>query len=251
MNRKLPGGKSQQADCEYLSSAPQFLIERHQNNSGFPGRPILGRLLQDSRMAKPWDVLKKSLTTDEHWEGFWQDIAHALLRVKKLGQQISKDPRNRSRTKAAYGRIAESTSKLGASLKDGPLDIPAYRLFPADVMGILGAENWAILQPLEQTQVALRLLKTWPTVSEILDELAEQAKHLATDALKGGEVKRTTREAKARCLILNLLKNSTGAWDKVGPLALATITSVVLQMPVSGPFVTNLKRPARMRKMRN
>lgn len=212
---------------QYLESAPVALIAIHSDRNSAQGRDILGRLLADPSMKRPWAELSKHIDNDLEWERLWQEIKYILLSARKK-------PEPREQKKKKFQKIAEHAEALRESILEGPLDSRAYQIFPAEVMEILGIKNWSSLDSLQRASAAGRVLKEWPITSELLAGLASRARSMATAAMTSPRfVERKTQDY----VEIYFIRALSAYFEKTYRARLygvvAKITSVVLKLDIT------------------
>ena len=194
----------QQSESAYLNSAPEALILHHRVTG--VGKEILGRLLTQPKMDKAWPIISSHVKVqiytptgqpygkdnpNEAHHLFWSQIVSIIFKsrapekssvdldddLEKI-EQSAKDLRNLiidpDRTAQPWPRTAEP--KTGARF-----DYPyLYDYFAAEVMELNMQEiprpddAWEQANPMERDQIAFHLLRVWPHLSEVLDELIEK-----------------------------------------------------------------------------
>ena len=220
-----------QSGSKYLKSAPKPLVTRHESRQNFPGRDILGRLLTDPRMSRSWTVLRSRVTKPSQWERLWKEITLILRRARE-------EPKTRRKEQTPLLKIAKQADALAHSIEGGSLDLPAYQLFPDEVMSILGVSNWASLDDFERATIAQDLLWEWPTAPELLTELAAYARHLATEkTTEKRVVERATRDRESLYFVRDLGAFFNSEYDTPLYGTIARIASVVLGRKVTKKFV--------------
>jgi len=225
------GDKGKQPTLTYLKSAPPSLIAIHENRKRALGRDILERLLIDEQMRRSWTVLSKYINRDQEWDQLWREIVNIKGKTKRK-------PTFRAKEQKKFLQITNCASKLADSVTDGPLDLLAYRLFPDEVMNILGITNWSSLDSLQQSDIAHNLLKEWPSIPELLNALAIQAQMLANDAKTGDRV--TERNTGARLYFVRSLCEYFKKTYKAKLYGtVANIASVVLKYKIDKSYVEN------------
>ncbi len=94
-----------------------------------------------------------------------------------------------------FGDIAKTAHELSAMITEpqilppdgttpvyrGELDWLAYEFFPTDVTSKLGAPSWATMKSDERCDWAHSFLPEWPTMVELLDQLAIRATQLESN----------------------------------------------------------------------
>jgi len=184
----------------YLPTAPAALIALHKRRLIRKEYATLERLLTDQRMKRPWRYIEKRISTRSQYMELWQEITYRLQesRGAKLGE-------SRARKRARLERIAKQVRLLVAELVDGPLDLRVYEYFPPEVMEILGAPKWRPLDTHQRRSFADSLLREWPALPEILDQLEARALRLANEARSETRtVERSTRDRQTNYLFRTL-----------------------------------------------
>jgi hypothetical protein len=117
------------------------------------------------------------------------------------------------------------------TIENGALHIPAYHYFPNYFGTQFFAADWALLNDFERDQVAPAA--SWPSLPEVLDELAKRARELAQEAVSKPRIAdKTTRDQRLRYFTQELstyLRTTTG-----GPMhgCVTAITGVVFNVDV-------------------
>jgi len=223
--------KGKQPTFTYLKSAPTTLVALHSDRQNFPGRKILGCLLSDIRMQRAWTELGKRVEEKAEWERLWKEICYILKQARK-GQTL------RSEEKKPLLDIANKANSLSQSIREGPLDLRSYELFSDEVMNILGVTNWEHKDSLRRSVIAHELLKEWPTVPEMLAELASRAQHLSEDAMtKDRVVERRTLDYENLYFVRALVAYLERTYQAKLCGTVARITNVVLESEINSKFV--------------
>jgi hypothetical protein len=203
-------------------------VDLHENRQIRRDYETLGKLLTDQRMSRPWREIGRRISTDEQYMKLWEEIAYQLQMSRRVGARESRADR-----RARFQRIATSVNHLAAAIAEGPLDLRIYEYFPADTMEFLGAADWPSLDSQQRRSFAARLLREWPALPAILNQLELQAVRLANNALTETRVaERGTRGQAANYFIRSL---STFFRDHLGgPLngSLAAISSIALEKDI-------------------
>ncbi len=199
----------QQREGTYLSTAPAALIRHHGQSSN--GKEILGRLLTQTRntkMERAWTIVSSHINAQDQkrshiaspnnpYRRLWSEIGMLLIKsrrpqkalldldrdlheIEKLATALRDKIIDPDRTGQPWPRTAEP--KTGARF-DYPL---LYEYFPAEVMKLnmqnipLPDDAWEQANDMGRADIAHRLLCTWPTLSEVLDELLAKIKQERT-----------------------------------------------------------------------
>lgn len=216
----------------YLRNAPPALIQLHGRVGN--GSSVLARLLTDARMRRSWTTLPRYIKRDVEWRGLWSEIANALHQAKtpKL---------RRARNRDSYRRIGSAVRKLAGSIEGGVLDLKAYEVFPNEVMNINGAASWQRLDSLERAEKAGQLLNEWPSVPEMLQELAVIADALCSDAMQApSPVERLTRASRTTAFVWQLSAYFNRTYGQPLYGTVAAIASVALDEDVTKGFVAQV-----------
>lgn len=212
----------------YLPNAPNVLIALHKTRPFVKGYAILGRLLTDDRMKRPWHFIGKRISTDDQVMLLWDEIAYRLQMSRSVNSRESRAVR-----RARFHRIVRSVQRLQTQIAEGPLDSRIYEYFSPDTMAILGEPSWPTLDPQQRRSFAAGLLCHWPALPEILSQLEAHALRLAHDALTEMRVaERRTRGQGENYFIRSL---STYFRENLGgPMngSLAAIATVVLKKEI-------------------
>lgn len=218
-----------------LPTAPSVLVVLH-GRIGV-GKDILGRLLTDRRMRRSWTTLSRHISRDAQWEQLWREIVYALMSAKKQKRG------RRIKTRDSYLRIMRASRALATSIENGPLDLLAYEVFPEDVMRINRVPDWKILDSLGRSQEAFRLLRDWPSVPEMLRELATRATVLATQAMRNPAlVDHLTRDSSTIAFARALADYFSARFEQPLYGTVSRIASVVFDREVSKSFVAQAVR---------
>ena len=177
----------------YLVNAPEALIQLYEKgpridnhrSSRLPDTPqsLLKKLLCDKRMERAWNIIQKSVKKDEDYIALWKAMVEAM-RIARRGIVLQTDRESK------YEDIAKRAEKLAKLIAEpqrslptgttlpytGDLDLQAYELLPQDVASILGAKSYAKMDSIQRSDWAYSLLPEWPTMVELLKELAVRAR---------------------------------------------------------------------------
>lgn len=213
----------------YLKFAPAALVELHSHIG--PGKDILGCLLTDPKMGRPWQELSRYIRSRAEWQRLWGVIAHALIHAKRPHASKSSE-------RDKYLGIAGVASQIANSIENSPLDLMSFELFTDDVMLINGVPGWGGLDSLARASAGYRLLREWPSVTDLLRELEARAQRLGTEAMTTRRpVARTTRDSAARFVALSVSDHLRRRYGKPLYGTTAGIVSVSLGQDVSKEFV--------------
>ncbi len=199
----------------YLDNAPPVLIELHkriarslipksandskQHKATIRGRSltaskVLEIMLCDELMRKAWKVISKSLSSEDEYIALY-DATREAMRLARRGVV------DQSARKQKYEDIAKCANNLARLIAEpergtrpnalyaSDLDLLAYELLPEDVARRLGAISWPLMKSDQRHEWARSLLPRWPTVVEIIQQLAIRAKILA----KKGDTNKRSR----------------------------------------------------------
>jgi hypothetical protein len=209
----------------YLKNAPKTLIElyehrlrtdgtlidgsfvplvkyRPRHNDQFPLSPLrlLEELLCHSRMKRAWNILRKSVRSEDDYKKLFRAIIESMG-IARRGIVSQTD------RKEKYEDIAKRAEKLAQLITElkympgtglpytGDLDLQAYELLPEDVASILGAQSWATMKSDERSDWAYSILRAWPTMVELLEQLAIRARRQGSEYVSSGRRSRGLGEA--------------------------------------------------------
>ncbi len=236
----------------------------------YPLRPIeiLEELLTNSKMRLVWKSLGRYMNCDEHYLNFYDAIMEAM-RVASHGviNQSARQAWFRDTAKMAerlLKRIAEPQNKKGR-LYRGELDVSIYNLFPSDIVNKLGAQSWETMKPDQRTAWALSVLWMWPTIVDVLNELAVQARKLAnrpanserrrrpgkasdeSEANKDHDIKMKTNAslfASAMCKYMFSMDIEFHNFSAIG-----TVTSIIYGVPIDRKAIAKAARISQVRNI--
>lgn len=188
----------------YLNNAPKALIQRYERGSrGVDNRPpgppfsvqsLLRELLCNPMMQKAWNTINKSVQSEDDYGNLFKAIIESI-RVARLGIVSQTEKRGK------YEDIAKCAEKLARLIAEpqrlprdgspplyrGDLDLQAYELLPQDVASFLGAQGWATMKRDERSDWAYSLLPEWPTMVELLNQLAFRARQCGREKMSSVE----------------------------------------------------------------
>lgn len=203
--------------------APRELHELRQRVH--KGAAILDRLLSDKKMRRPWLEIDKRIkaSRDVAYQRLWGELVTLLQRSKKT------EP-SRADVKKEWHGVATKASELAALVRNGRLDLRAFRFYTDDVARMVFSKKWRELDQWQQQDIAYRMAIEWPTLPELLDELAAKAKDLADSAMKEPRlVERTTRDRQLNYFIRGLANYFKANFGGTMNGTLAAIASVVFE----------------------
>jgi hypothetical protein len=207
----------------WIKNAPASLVRAYETREIGNGRVILERLLRDERMRLAWKQLFRYVSTDQQWLEVWMAIASARAVSNKEGR-LHKRP---SEERDDYLALARKIDGLAKKIENGPLEVYAYELFPQDVWAALGVGNMHAMGKPQRSQVAHRLLRSWPRASELLRGLERHALKFSDDAMnKPRAVRRSRKEVPARIFVWHLGKDVELMFGEAMLGTLAKIASV-------------------------
>lgn len=163
---------------KYLDVAPAYLIGMHKGKKEGQALKLLGLLLSDPRMTIVWTRLSRQVKTGIEWLKLWQKIKSAIsdANPKRKPKRVEDEADDLKwiATRAAKLASVIRIERLGVGYK-GFFDFPCHRFFPDEVMKINGIPGWNSLHSVQQCTAVSEVMRTWPTMSELLDELAAHA----------------------------------------------------------------------------
>lgn len=226
----------------WLKTAPERLVQAHQNREINNGRVILERLLCDQRMQYAWKELTRQVTTNQQWIDVWLAIAYAKSKSNKANRR-----KPRSDERDDYQTLANKCASIANKIENGPLDILAYELFPQDVLKALHIGNFHDMDSLQRCDIAHKLLPRWPSAPELLRGLEKYALMLADDAMnKPRADERDSGDVNARIFVWHLGHGFIRIFKKPMHGTLARITDVALDRApdkeISRSFVQSVLR---------
>jgi hypothetical protein len=216
----------------WVSSAPGELIIIHGGMG--KGRDVLGQLLKDPRMNRPWRQIGKciderreagGMPKHQTYDRLWNAILSSLAQTN-----WNSKPDVRADKKAKCLKIERMATQLVERITDSPLDVCVHhlRLWPdVDRGDRVGDEDWTPLR-------------------ELLDKLALMARAQATTSRL---VQRETARTRANYFIRKLAPYFIHHLGRPMNAALATIATVVLNTGASAPLTDqDVKRALRHQK---
>ena len=233
---------------EFLDSAPDSLISLVKHPTPFMGKGLLYRLLTDSHMAPAWKEIEKRISKkmktgqeDEiaqnvqrhNWyRWLWSEIHDAFIRSK------SKPP-SRIKKRDQFQRIASAARKVADQIENGPLDRLLFEFFPPGSATLaFNMAEWSKLTGDEKMDCARHKLRHWPSLIDVLHEVAIHAERIAIEAMTEPlVVERDTADRETNYFIRRLsryFRNNLG-----GPMhgTVARIATVALSKKVDEDFV--------------
>ena len=222
-------------NTQWVKNAPERLVLAYENRENGPGRVLLERLLRDDRMRLVWAELARHVKTKHGWIKVWSAIASAKARSNK-----AKLHKRRSDERDKYVGQAAKFASLAKEIENGLLDVPAYNLFPQDVLTILGAPDFHVKDAMQRDAAAHQILHCWPTAPEILRGMERCALAQADEEMKNPRaVTRGRGNIVARTFVWNLGQEFQYMFGHAMLGTLATIADVILQtdQPITKGFV--------------
>lgn len=163
---------------KYLVNAPAYLMHMHKDGKEGQAKKLLGLLLSDPRMSNVWKRLGRQIKTDIEWLRLWQEIKSAIYdaspKRKPKRVEDEADDLKWIATRAAELAKAIKIERRGVGYK-GFFDFKCHQFCPDDVMNINGIPEWNSLHSMAQYAAASKVMKTWPTMVELLDGLSARA----------------------------------------------------------------------------
>lgn len=217
----------------YVKNAPPVLVAMYEARHAFPGRSVLGRLLTDERMNRPWRELYRKIKLDSEWERLWKEIAFLVMQHRKPYKSKA------DRTKRLK-EISKLTHKLQKLVVDTDLDLPLFYLMSDDVMAANGIHDWLSYDEHARTDIAYHLLPEWPLTSDVLDGLAFRSEVAAAVSKRTPMYSRTligpAREF-AASLVMYLLRSHGARLNGT----VAKIAQVALEVPIDKKTVERIR----------
>jgi hypothetical protein len=178
---------------------------------------LLEDLLGNRRMASAWNTIKKSLRSEDDYK----KLVPAIMESMRLARRGLVSQTTRSQQ---YEEIAKRSEKLARLISQPPgqlgtytgdLDLEAYEFLPQEVAVHLGARSWVTMRSDERYDWAHFILAAWPTMVDLLKELATRARLQGSRHVLSGRKSRssggtegleekTTRKTKARFFACHL-----------------------------------------------
>ena len=213
----------------YLKNAPKALIElyeyrlrtdgtlvdgslvplikyrpHHNDQAPLTQLRLLAELLRHSRMKRAWNILRKTVRSEDEYKKLLKAIIESM-RLARRGI-VSQTARREK-----YEDIAKRAEKLAELIKErqhppprdttlpytGDLDLPVYELLPDDVASILGAKSYAKMDSSQRRDWAYSILREWPTMVDLLEQLAIRARRRGSEHVSSGRRSRGPQEEKA------------------------------------------------------
>ena len=212
----------------YVETAPKRLVCAYEDkNRVINGRQLLGRLLREPAMKPVWKEIATKVGGRDH---LWIPIFSDILCAKALSDKKRPTHETRHDKREKYEAIAKKIAQISATLDNLQLNVPAYDLFPQDVLEILGVPDLHNMQGLKRGAEADKVMTCWPTAVELLNGLASCAKARADQSMTERQPdERSTGNVAARVFVMSLggyFKYRFGSY-LIGTIA--TITSVALK----------------------
>ncbi len=245
-----------------LGKAPPILARWRRRGISPREKSLLTCLLSDPRMESAWKEIDKRLSAnlrinsskkfsknkdpfgitrqqalDVRYFQLWRQIGWALR--QSAGKEAS-----RKEERVRFQGIAVDAQRLASRISDGPLDRLAYEYFHTDLAIVLfRKQEWSNLPSDQKAKLANRRIDPWPSMTDLLMELAEQAQKCAEGALTRTRiVDRDTQDRQSNYFI----RHMTGYFRENfgGPMhgVVAAISSVVLTTPIDEETVKRALR---------
>jgi hypothetical protein len=177
--------------ANYTKTAPKALTKLHEEKKTFKGRDLLERLVTDASMDKSWGTLKSRIISTLGWHRFFREIV-------VISRQAKERMPSRHAIRKEFIDIAQQASALAQAIANGPLDRLAYEFFRDDIRSIAGAADWKVRNRAQQAELVRNALPVWPSMPDLLHEVASKADELATRATSENRmVGRNNRKAEA------------------------------------------------------
>ena len=187
----------------YLDNAPPALIQLYERGQEIddnrsphlPDTPqsLLKKLLCAPEMKPAWNIIGKSVERNDGYEKLFEAIIESM-RIARRGIVSQTERREKyediaTRAEKLAGLIAEPQRlpRDGSPpLYRGELDLQIYELLPEDVASILGAKSYSKMKSDERSDCAYSHLRAWPTMVDLLNQLAFRARQCGSEPESSG-----------------------------------------------------------------
>jgi hypothetical protein len=238
---------------DFLPSAPEELVKLLSKISR--GKDILRRLLTDPRMKHSWSLIENRCSSAQGYLKLWSEIFDTWRISLTREQPLTKEREDtmwksrgqelpRAKMKNKYLKIAKDAEALATRVADSPLDRLAFDFFPHDrVQNFFTVKNWSTLDYNARCEGIGETTHDWPSMTDLLEELARSAKTHAEMAMSEKRIAdRETPDWKRNYFVRRLayyFREKLG-----GPMqgTLANIASVVFERQISQKFVKQALR---------
>lgn len=154
---------------EYIRLAPKSLIDLYESGTVHNGKLLLYKLITDYDMNNAWNELSKRVSSDKDWEEIFNLIRYAKLKSNQISR-VKSD----TEIKSDYVRLSKKLESLSSEIKDTIFDIRAYDFFSDEVLFMNGLGHINKLDSLDRYSAASKILKYWPTSSELLQDMSKK-----------------------------------------------------------------------------
>ena len=166
---------------KFIVEAPEYLKLMHGKEGREP--KLLGELLSDKRMVPVWARLGRQIKTNYEWMKLWLAIREAIS-CARLTSKLKpvKDEVDDIRSIAAQSADLAAVIKIAGRHEKGYkrfFDVECHHFFPDEDMQINGILDWSSLKWQDRYEPASKVMKSWPTMSELLEGLAAHAREEA------------------------------------------------------------------------
>ncbi len=228
---------------KWLDDAPAELKGTYPKEHVLKG--FLGLLLCDPRMEKPWKKLSRNIETDDQWLRLWLAIKLGIgnarsNRKPNPAEDEADDLRWIAKSANELARVIEIDSRQRRGYK-GYFNLPCHQFCPADVMKINGISGWDDIDKMKQYAAAEKLLREWPTMTELLDGLAAQATARASNVSSTRTVLKVKQRWAETMFIRTLHEHlNRYTWKSTDHIyvTIATITNMAIQAKLIKQEVT-------------
>lgn len=208
-----------------VKNAPEFLIEQYDQKKYGVGRRLLHTLLTSQYMAEVWKELSKTIRTDKGWNEVFQLVCLAKLRSKKLKRNVT-----RSEEQRKYLRYSKKLRELSEKIEGTELDVLAYEILSDDLLRIYGLDNFHEYDSIEKATLAAKVLPDWPTVHELLENMAVKAEYCSKVAIEKNRASISTNPfLKEREFIFSLGNSFKELFGEYKYSTVANITNAVFK----------------------
>jgi len=225
----------------YVKSAPQSLIDWYENRTISKGRDLLQRLLTHVDMETTWPALIKNATRPDHAKRLFTEIVYI--------EQESRKPIRKSRTEVRddWLQVSKQARSLLTSIEGGALDKLLYEFFSAESMEINGIDGWDRLDVMARVSRAHTLLREWPALTDVLENLVDAANRLADGAMSTPRlIERAPKQPtdyRKLYFVRKLAEFIAAAYNKPLYASVAGITNAILDTNLIDSEIPKIVKP--------
>jgi hypothetical protein len=220
--------KKLEEPLKWVETAPKRLVCAYEDKDRvISGRQLLGRLLSEPTMKSVWKELAINVGERDH---LWIPIFSDILCAKALSNKKRPTHRTRRDMRDKYEAMATKITQISTELDTLKLNVPAYDLFPQDVLETLGVPDLHNLYGLKRGAEADKVMTCWPTTVELLNGLVRCAKMRADQSMiEKRPDERSTGNVAARVFVMSLGEDFKYRFGDYLIGTIAAITSVALE----------------------